>query len=235
MNIGLVTIAYNGYGRFLPQWCKLIASMEKKPTKVTAVLGLNHGLSDTTEAACKKLVPGIKIIHAEKAKCVMGNLRNIAVKYTNTEWIQFLSVDDMILPHAIVEYEKYAQDADYICIRWLTRGLGKPETLHISPLPVDMAKRHGKGFIVAHSPFKRWLWEKSPYEAHDYPNQPFVAHCVVNGARFVQTKLPCTVYLRRPDSHARTVLRGKNPVKGERQKAVYHKKRMEKMIHEYFA
>lgn len=234
MKIGLVTIAYTSYGRFLPQWCRFIAAMNKKPTVVTAVLGRNHGLTADDEARCLELLPQLKIVRAEKVRPTMGRLRNVALKHTKTEWVMYISVDDMVLPHAIEEFEKYEAVADYICIRWLTRGLGRQETEHISPLPVDMAKRRGKGFVVAHSPFRRFLWEKTPYEPHDYPNQPFLASCVENGARFVQSARPCTVYLRRSDSHARTVLRGKNPKRGERQKAIRHKRDMEYRIVAYY-
>lgn len=235
MDIGIVTIAYNGYGRFLPQWCKFISEMSKQPTAATAVLGKDHGLTPEQQSECLRYVPYLKIVEAPKARQLMGVLRNVAVKHTHTEWVQFLSVDDMILPFAIEEYEQFERDADYICIQWLTRGLGRREQLHISPLPEAMAARGGKGFVIAHSPFRRWLWKKAPYEKHDYPNQPFLASCVTNGARFIQTERPCTVYLRRPDSHARTVLRGRNADIQERKQARHHKKRMEDTISEYYS
>lgn len=232
MDIGIVTIAYNGYGIFLKQWCRSILALDTRPTAITVALGRNHGLTDAMRADCLALLPDLKIVEDMRVP-TMGRLRNVAVRATHTEWIMYLSIDDAILPHAIGEYEKFEDEADYICIQWLTRGLGRREVCHYPKLPIEMAKLYrGRGFIVGHSPYRRRFWELTPYEEHDYPNAPFLASMVENGARFVKSDRPCTVYQRRPDSHARAVLRR---FREEKQKAVFYKRDMERRLEAYYA
>jgi hypothetical protein len=222
MNIALVSIAYKGYGKFLPQWCKFISEMTIQPKEVIVVLGQDHK-ADIKRA--KQILPHLQV-YEYKAKPSMGKLRNIAVSKTTTTWVQYLSVDDKIEPHAIEEYKKYNRRADYISIAWNTQGLGKPSRFHKARTPNDLYNHNMRGFIVGHSPFRRKFWEMSPYVENDYPNYPFVASMVENGARFQATERACTTYLRRPDSHARTVL----PKRAEKAKAVAAKRDMMKRV-----
>lgn len=205
MNIGIVTAAYNGYGKFIDQWLDAINNLETKPQAVTIALGKDHGLYSVTEMLNK--YPDLPIkFHFTLADPLMGPMRNAAINKTNTEWIMYLSVDDIILPGAIDEFKKYEKDADYICIKWLSRATWRENSkvlVHNPKTPEEMAMEYnGKGFIVGHSPFRRSFWEKHPYKPHDFPNAPFVADLVEAGARFAKTEEPCTMYLRRMDSHA---------------------------------
>ncbi|MEQ9135752.1 MAG: glycosyltransferase family A protein [Thalassobaculum sp.] len=232
MNIGIVTIAYNGYGRFLPQWCRAIAELTRLPAAVTVALGKDHGATPEMIAEARRHVPILQIVDAGDTPSTMGAMRNVAVEHTAAEWIMYLSVDDAILPHAIEEFERYEHQADYICIRWLTRGLGKKEIEHVPKLPIEMATKYrGRGFIVGHSPFRRRFWEKAPYEPHDYPNAPFLASMVENAARFVRTERPCTVYQRRSDSHSRGIL---FKSRTEKRKAIHYKREMQRRIVGYY-
>jgi hypothetical protein len=174
----------------------------------------------------------------------MGKLRNIAVKHTETEWIQYLSVDDVILPDAIEEYEKVEAEADFISIRWESLALWAPDEPvreHKARLPEEMAhEQKGRGFVVNHSPFRRSFWERSPYMEHDYPNAPFVAGLVELGARFKGTEKPCTRYMRRLDSHCgrnlgRRRLNGRRiVVASEKNQARHWKKDAEERIRKYY-
>lgn len=209
MDISLVTIAFNGYGRFLGQFLAFASNMNPKPKQVIVVLGKEHGLKDIE--LMYGIYPNVEIVQY-KRKASFGKLRNIGVAHTKTEWVQFVSVDDKIEPDAIRTFKRALKegDADYICAKWYTIGLGDPLKPHHSPLPIEMANhvangRRG-GFVIPHSPFKRHLWEKHKYANTDLPNYDFLLHCVLNGARFIKADKPTTTYLRRPDSHARTKL-----------------------------
>lgn len=230
MDISLVTIAFNGYGRFLGQFLAFASSMSPKPKEIVVVLGKNHGCKDIGLLEC--IYPGVKIFQYKK-KPTFGKLRNIAIGKTKSEWTWFVSVDDKPMSDAIRTFKRAVAnypEADYLCAQWYTIGLGEPLKLHKSPTPGESAMRlrNGErmGFIIAHSPFKRELWEKSPYKNTDLPNYDFVAKCVTNGAVFAKTDKPTTTYLRRDTSHARTTL-----LTGDvRQKARAEKKRMEAVI-----
>lgn len=230
MNIGIVTIAYKGYGKFLPNWCRYVSQLDTKPSAVTVALGEGHGLTKKEYELCLEFVPELQVVH-QRGEPNMGVLRNLAVSKTETEWIMYVSVDDAVLPHAISEVAKYQDVADYICIKWQLLNTNKKLSVHTPTLPIDQSKvKRRKGFIVNHSPYRKRFWELTPYEEHDYPNSPFIAGMVVNGARFAVTEEPCTMYIKRPSSHSGFIL----PRYSEKQKALYHKKRADKKIEDYY-
>lgn len=210
MKISLVSISFSGYGRFVGQFLAFASNMSPKPDEVVIVLGKNHGCKDLELLKC--IYPTVKLVEYDGTP-TFGKLRNIALKYTQSEWSFFVSIDDKPMPDAIKTFNRVLkkQDADYICAQWYTIGLGLDEKLHRSPLPEEMAryKKEGRraGFVIPHSPFKRELWEKSPYKNSELPNYNFLLNCVLNGARFIKGDKPTTTYLRRPDSHARVRLR----------------------------
>ena len=220
MDISIVTIAFKGYGKFLRQWCYYMSQLNTPAKEYIAVLGSGHGCKDIE--VCKALLPNLKVIYDDNQIPLLGPLRNKAIQATKSEWIMFLSVDDMILPHAIDEFKKVQKGADYICISWLSTEIGNfnKTGYHKAITPIDMARAGGRGFIIGHSPFKRWIWEAKPYQHHDYVNYPFLAGAIALDAEFVKVMKPCTVYLRRPDSHARRVL----PRRSEKKQAVYQKR-----------
>lgn len=245
MDIGIVTVAFNDYGRFLPQWCKSISELWTPPSAVTVALGKKHGLTTEALEEARSYTPQLKVVRSVKVTPTMGNMRNVAVKNTDTEWIQYLSIDDLILPWAIDEYSRFAEEADFISIKWQSSKEWIPDSEvieHQARIPEQMAKNHqGRGFIVNHSPYRRSLWENRPYLDHDYPNAPFVADCVEQGARFVVTERPCTHYLRRLDSHCgKNLGRRKNAEekpttnRKEKKKANFWKRDSEKRIREYY-
>lgn len=245
MQLGIVTIAYNNYAKFLPQWCDSINGLTQPPSVVTVVLGKDNGITTEIRTQCLEQLPQLNFVKAKTSTSTMGNLRNVAVEYTSTEWIQYLSVDDIILPYAVEEYEKYVDSADFISVMWQSVATWKddaPTLTHKPRLPEVMAReRGGRGFVVNHSPYRRSFWERSPYMNHDYPNAPFVAGLVELGARFVATERPCTVYLRRIDSHCgknlgrrKTKDGQRTVVLSEKQKARFWKADTERRIRAYY-
>lgn len=255
MNIGITTAAYNGYGRFADQWLRAISGLTIPPAQVTIALGVKHGLTlDDISTLTDKyrdlnlifVVDDEPVLGPDMKKYpptapLMGPMRNLAIAHTNTEWIMWLSIDDVILPGAIEELSKYEEEADYICIKWLSKATWNPRAkvmVHNPKTPEEMMiKYNGRGFIVGHSPFRRKFWEKHPYKPHDYPNAPFVADMVEAGARFAKTEEPCTMYLRRIGSHAqRLVTRGgvdeRDPA--EKRLANRWKNNMQKRIRKYY-
>lgn len=206
MNISLVTIAFSGYGRFLGQFLAFVSNMNPKPREVIIVLGKDHGCKDLELMKC--IYPGVKIIQYSKTP-TFGKLRNIGIKKASSEWIWYMDIDDKPEVDAIKTFRKI-EGADYICSQWYTIGLGQSRVRHYSPLPIEMAEKVTKGepggFIIPHSPFKKVLWEKAPYQNKDLSNYNFLLNCVQNGARFAKADKPTTTYLRRSNSHARTTL-----------------------------
>lgn len=240
MNIGLVTIAYNGYGKFVDQWLGFVSEMSTKPDQIVIVLGKDHGLPTTEMLMLLSKYSDLPVkFTVTKLPPLMGPMRNKAVGACKTEWVMYMSIDDMILPDAIEILEEYEKDADYISISWQSSdewNSHKKIMLHKSKTPEEMAlKYHGKGFIIGHSPFRRSFWEQHPYKNHDYPNAPFVADLVEAGARFVKTEQPCTRYLRREGSHSARLGKRKqqrDPI--EKRQANHWKNDMQRRIIKYY-
>ena len=232
MQISLVTIAFNGYGKYLCQFLAFVSNMSPKPNEVIVVLGKDHKCRDVELA--KAIYPKAKILIYKK-RASFGKLRNIGINKTNSEWVWFVSIDDKPMPDAIRTFKRALkdQDGDFICSQWYTIGLGRPLQPHKSPTPAEMADHinngRGGGFIIAHSPYKKWLWEAHPYRNSNLPNYDFTLHCVLSGARFVKSDKPTTTYLRRSDSHARTTL------KKIKSKARNEKQKMQQGIVNYYA
>jgi hypothetical protein len=239
VNIAIVTTAYNGYQRFIPQWLEAISKLKDKPTEVVIAMEkwpdkARDNMFENLDKTIKEL--NVRVVEVDRAEN-MGHMRNIAVAETSTEWVMYLSVDDVILPNAINELKKH-DNGDYICITWksVATWTNDEEKIHKGITPEEMVLKHnGKGFIVGHSPFKRWIWEKNPYMEHDYPNAPFLAGAVENGAKFTKTGHPCTLYLRRLDSHARLLGRRKETlVLSEKKQALYWKRDQIERMRKYY-
>jgi len=240
MNISIVTVAYKGYGKFADQWLGFIEKSHIKPTKVIIALGKDHGLEDHNALIDKYKGLDLQFHFCESVRPEMGPMRNQAVNQVETEWVQYLSIDDMLLPNAINEFEAIAVESDYICISWESQAQWKPLApiaYHEGKTPERLVREfEGRGFIVGHSPFRKKFWDMESYADHDYPNAPFVAGCVKNGARFTSIPEPCTRYLQRLDSHAaRLGRRGKKfAVETERQEARKWKQYMKKTMLDYY-
>jgi len=196
MEIGITTIVYNGYGKFLKQWLDGISRLKHQPKYITVVLGKDHGVPMFG-------VPN-EINCIESNSDNMGTLRNLAVENTPTEWIMNLDVDDEVLPWAIAEFEKY-QEADIIVSSYI--NLGKNNFI-VSPKinkEVLLSKEYyirGNNFMHGGIPFKRKLWEKSKYHENECSNSLFWIDCAVQNPVFAQTQLPCLTYNRREQSHS---------------------------------
>lgn len=196
-----MSIAYNGYERFIEQWLESVKSLKTAPDEIVVAVPSDYkGGHDCT------------LVYADKAPN-MGYMRNLAVANTSSDWVCFLSIDDVVLPHAIDHYKEVIarDDPDVIMISWYTEGLGRGREARSSVTPyenyLNRKYKRKAGFLMAQSPFKRKLWQERPYEEHDLPNAPFFADLVEQGAKFTKATVPTNVYLRRADSHARTTLK----------------------------
>lgn len=239
MDITIVTIAYNGYGKFVDRWLEWVAASNTLPAKVIVALGPKHGLKDHNALIDKYSQLNLQFHFCESTKPLMGSLRNQAVNEAETEWIMYLSVDDLLLPAAIDEFARLEKEADYICISWESQAVwnkNAPTLFHQGKTPETLARKFGcKGFIVAHSPFRKKFWLMERYMDHDYPNAPFISGCIRNGARFVKTDVPCTRYLRRQDSHAARLGRRRgSKVQSEKDQANHWKAEFQRTMREFY-
>jgi len=153
------------------RWCESIHYLTRKPAQVVvALFGDNHGVTDEIATQCQNLVPNIKIVN--KGNHVnIGCDRNKAVDELSTEWIMLLSADDIILPQAIEEFEKYdSKDIDVIACSYKQRMSNGDEQIITAPalLTKENIFRWRNCWIAPYSPFRRSFWKKTPYMDHEY-------------------------------------------------------------------
>jgi glycosyltransferase involved in cell wall biosynthesis len=197
--IGICTIVYSGYGRFIEEWAVALDKLTVKPSRITLVLGDDFG--DFSTFFPNNL--NVQILHASGTN--MGHLKNLAVEDTKTDWIIMLEVDDPILPNALEEFKKH-QDGDLIICPF------KMVDKVIIPKPTLEEIASGELWLTAHKnffhgsvPFRRTLWEKNKFNEEDNGSCStalFFMDCAKENAKLSFTEEPCLVYNRRSDSHS---------------------------------
>lgn len=206
MNIGIVTSFYNHYDRFFPQWALSLSELKTKPSAITVVVCgdlYEKENIDKGETILKQMGVPYQIIYMEFLG--MGEGRNRAVAATNTEWIQYLDVDDVILPNAIDHYKKYQHLADVISGGLKIQGAKNQIILYDKLATREKAIRGGY-VCCSHAVYKKKFWEMSPYiTKNDYIEQSLWLGFAQHGAEFIGTKEVCTLYLSRQDGHNLTM------------------------------
>lgn len=205
MNIGIFTIAYNGYGRFAHQWCESIAVSTVMPTQATlALFGDKHGLSDKMATDCKRILPCLNIVHCDKHVSI-GADRNKAVEETQTAWVMLLDADDALCPNGLEEIKKHANaNIDVIAVAYAEDKLDGSTKIHFPPERITDENLFlwQTYWVSPYSPFRRSLWEKTPYVDGEFPNAPMVFSFVRNEARWARTDIPCARHIRRENTHS---------------------------------
>ncbi len=215
MNIGIITIVYDGYGKFIPRWLDSIFSQDMKPKEVVIVLSRNHELQGTKYSFIRKGKRlGIKVKFVEnKIRNSIGRLRNKGIEKLDTEWVLYFSADDILLPNAVEEIDAaraaiknrdiIIKEVDVIALKYLQEVYGERMERE-TPIPEkskmrDWTKNYRNSGYIA---FKKSVWEENKYDNNDYPNFPFLFSLVSKDKSFNKTKNPCAVYIKRADSHS---------------------------------
>jgi hypothetical protein len=205
MEIGIVTIVYNGYGKFLDNWLASIDRLHHRPKDIVIVLGKDSGIFKDHGDYSFAIPRGMELKIVEVDSDNMGKLKNIGVTETNTEWVMVLDIDDEILPWAIKEFEYTSNDADMIVAPYI--NLAEKSFLVYPKITADTLLseayyRQGNNFMHGGIPFKRKLWEKYHFQENDCSNSLFWIDCATQNPRIRTAGIPCLTYNRREDSHS---------------------------------
>lgn len=210
MDLTISTSCWN-YGHYVEEWADAICAMEKYPKAVCMV---DNGSTDSTAKEFEKAAKRFRRLGIDARiqvlpkKVGFSRARNISIGMGKTEWCMHLDVDDLIEPNALVYAEKYEGRADVIQFAYQAFGAesrksfytgGKGKQILFSSKPAS-----------AVSPFRRWLWEKSPYDETmpgSMDTALWIGFCHLD-ARFVATKEICYRYRIHPTSlfHGRSAL-----------------------------
>jgi glycosyltransferase involved in cell wall biosynthesis len=136
------------YHYFINQWKQSIGKLERRPDEVIIATDL---VNEVTQSDDCILVP-------IKNKPKSGNWTvavNDAIAHSQSDWISKIDIDDLILPHALNEIDSC--EADVYCFGIEIDGqkrLAEPNGLLEQPDPK----------IFSNSVYRRWVWEKNPYQ-----------------------------------------------------------------------
>lgn len=175
MSIAVVTVAIgDDYVPFLEPWSEAISRLRRKPDEIVIV-------TDNVELAelCIHWLPNTSIIRPTTVPvhhpqvCV-----NDAIATTTSEWVCKMDVDDLIYPHALDTVESL--DADVYMFGMRLNQVSLPAR-HVTRMDVIKTPHN---LVFSCSPFRRWLWERAPYEDMIAEDWRFWIDAARNGARF---------------------------------------------------
>jgi len=197
VNIGVFTIAFNGYGRFVNEWLESVFKQSIKPKEIVLVLGKKHG---TPEEVLKKAKKNkVKIIFVEE-EFSMGKLINKAIKDIKTEWVLRVDVDDILLNNAIEEIKNKSKNCDAVALKFLKYGIEKQSPMPEKEKILNWRKNYiESGYVAVKRIFNN---EILYYDDNDFPNFPFLFKAFYLGMKFDSSDKVCVVYQKRDNSHS---------------------------------
>ena len=174
-SIGVVGICH-GYPEKINGWVAAVRDLQTKPDEIVLVLWTGI---DKTELD----LDGIKVIDWN-GDFEYSNMMNLAVENCQTDWIAWIGVDDRYRPWALNKLKE--TDADVLALGfqydtgqvWLPNKTNPDEILSMRA-----------NMIPCGSPFKRWLWEKIPFDQTIAPSDDWVfwLGTAISGASYDST------------------------------------------------
>lgn len=177
MTIGVAAVAYGEtYRAFLPRWARAITALERKPDKVIVV---TDDVPSCLEQLGDSRLHNITFLQARGTYIHHPQvLVNEGIVRLDTDWVCKMDIDDIIFRHA---FNDLPVDADvymfgiqlnekWLPARHVTRG--------------DIM-RSDYNLVFSGSPFRKWVWEKSPYKDMICEDWAFWLDAAKNAARFV--------------------------------------------------
>jgi len=206
-SITIVTMAFDGYERFIPQYVEYIRRLKPKPKEVILVLPMNTGFKENIE--------GITIIKSDAT--TMGGYLNAGIKCANSDIILSFSVDDELLENAIEEIQVI--DADIITLKYYCEN----KVMNTPEMKKERIKDWKKYYINASG----YLAFKKQYvDDTDFWKYPLLFKTILEDKIIKSTNNPCAVWHKRPGSHGA----GQNAARGEIATGEYANKYLSKKI-----
>lgn len=196
--IAICTSCHN-YGKYIADWATGILSQTRKPDLVCFY---NNGSTDETSLSAqlwgaKFTDHGIRFRYDEGDKVDFGVARNKCIEMADTDWAMHHDVDDILLEHALEDWEKLSVDADVVQFGLigfpLTEWYNHRQYKHIQLYESCAAAGSSSPFRLSMFPRYR---EDLPSSWDTFLWVDFAK----KGARFVPTTRPCYKYRVHSDS-----------------------------------
>jgi len=94
--LSIITIAYNGYSKFIPPFLESVEKQTIQPEEVIIVLADDYILKDVPK--------NVKIIKSEVS--IQGILFNKGIREAKGDWVLLFDVDDTLLENAVEEIKE---------------------------------------------------------------------------------------------------------------------------------
>jgi len=180
-DITVILVAYNGYGKYLPERMEEIRNQTIQPAEVIVVLGPNHGVEDDlgTTTVPTDTIQGL------------GTMFNIGIEKAKTKWVLCMDIDDNLLPFAIEEVKKFQHTGNIISLGWVLTDGGSGKWIHrVEEENLVEWKNHYLGRSGA------LAFEKTLIGPDNCWQYQFIMDAFPKGKCVVRTDRACTKYHR---------------------------------------
>lgn len=173
--LGVVSICH-GYPEKIPGWVDSVRALNRKPDEIVLVLWDQIILDDLD-------LDGIKVI-GWSGDFEFSNMMNLAIENCKTDWIAWIGIDDRYRPHALDKIDTTQADVLALGFEYDTGQIWSPTVTHAEEILSMRAN-----MIPCGSPFKRWLWERIPFDQSIAPSDDwqFWLGTALSGATYDST------------------------------------------------
>jgi hypothetical protein len=158
--VGIVGVCH-GYPEKLNGWIHSIHQLNRKPDEVVLVLWTGIDRTDLN-------LDGIKVVDWD-SDFAYSDMMNLAVQNCDTDWIAWIGVDDRYRTHALDLIDNCAADVLALGFQYDTGQIWTPAKTNADEILSMRAN-----MIPCGSPFRKWLWEKIPFDQSIAPFDDWV-------------------------------------------------------------
>jgi hypothetical protein len=173
--VGVVSICH-GYPEKIAGWLESVRNLNRKADEIVLVL---YSEIRTTNLN----LDGVKVVRWNR-EFEYSNMMNLAVESCNTDWISWIGIDDRYRPHALDKIDSSEADVLALGFEYDTGQIWTPTATHSEEILSMRAN-----MIPCGSPFKRWLWERIPFDQNIAPSDDwaFWLGTALSGAKYDAT------------------------------------------------
>lgn len=196
IDLAVCTSVWGDYSKYLGAWADSLINQDVQPA--LAVI-LDAGVASKAKVfdAQKWLEDnGIPCLVRYKKFTSVGAARNAAVSPAQAEWIIHLDADDELLPTAIADIEKVAEDHDVVSVGAIREG-------KLQCFPDITAEKilNGEHGMFSCGAFRKSFWCRRKWHTHnDWVDSTFWVGLAHLGARFTGIDRPGFIYNQHTDS-----------------------------------
>jgi hypothetical protein len=173
--VGVVSICH-GYPKKIAGWLESVRNLNRKADEIVLVLWTGIDKSDLD-------LDGIKVIDWD-GEFAFSDMFNKGIESCNTDWISWIGIDDRYRPHALDKIDSSEADVLALGFEYDTGQIWTPTATHCEEILSMRAN-----MIPCGSPFKRWLWERIPFDQNIAPSDDwaFWLGTALSGAKYDAT------------------------------------------------